>query len=247
MGLSINDLGVQSWCYRNWKDLPGFLTQLKNSGVTATEICGVQIDFSKPEGFAAAIKTCKDAGVRILSIGVQGVGSDPAKEENYFKFCQQAGAKFMSISFAPTAMWDGLRATEKLADKYDVKLGIHNHGGYDWLGNTTILDYVFKNTSPRIGLCLDTAWALDAKQNPIEMAEKFKDRLYGVHIKDFIFDRARNSEDVVVGTGNLDLPKLAATLKKNNFNGYTVLEYEGDVNNPVPAISKCVAEWKKVL
>ena len=82
----------------------------------------------------------------------------------------------MSISFAPEAMFDGLKNVEKLADQYDLKLGIHNHGGYDWLGNITILKYIFDHTSPRIGLHLDTAWAIDAMQDPIHMAEKFAAR-----------------------------------------------------------------------
>jgi sugar phosphate isomerase/epimerase len=128
-----------------------------------------------------------------------------------------------------------------------MKLGIHNHGGYDWLGNSTILKYIFSRTGKRIGLHLDTAWAIDAKQNPVEMAEKFADRLHGVHVKDFVYDRARNPEDVIIGTGNLDLPKLVQTLKQSNFSGPLVIEYEGDVENPVPALKKCVAELKKLL
>ncbi|NCO33377.1 MAG: hypothetical protein GW893_05835, partial [Armatimonadetes bacterium] len=73
------------------------------------------------------------------------------------------------------------------------------------------------------------------------MANRFGDRLYGVHIKDFIFDRARKPEDVVVGTGNLNLEALFEAMNKVDFSGYAVLEYEGDVENPVPAVSKCVA------
>ncbi len=137
------------------------------------------------------------------------------------------------------------RTAEKLADKYDVRLAIHNHGGRHWLGNVTTIDYVLKNTSERVGLCLDTAWALDAREDPIAMAEKFLPRLYGVHVKDFVFDRARNPEDVVIGTGNLNLPKLMSILKSAPKLGSTILEYEGSVENPVPALSQCVEEFKK--
>jgi hypothetical protein len=31
------------------------------------------------------------------------------------------------------------------------------------------------------------------------------------------------------------------TLKKNGFKGEMILEYEGDVDNPLPALAKCVA------
>jgi sugar phosphate isomerase/epimerase len=103
-----------------------------------------------------------------------------------------------------------------------------------------MLSRVFSDTNSRIGLCIDTAWALDAKQNPIDMAGKFSDRLYGAHIKDFIFDRARQSEDVVVGTGNLDLPAFVKLANASSTMKSCVLEYEGDVENPVPALQKCV-------
>ena len=190
----------------------------------------------------------RKAGVQIVAIGVERLTGDIAKDRPRFEFCKQAGVKNMSITFGPETLFEGsLKNIEKLADEYDLKLGIHNHGGYDWLGNSVILDYVFKKTSPRIGLHLDTAWAIDAKQNPVEMASKFGDRLYGVHVKDFIYDRGAFPKDVIIGQGNLDLPKFMATLKQVNFTGPLVIEYEGDIENPVPALKECVAALKKLM
>lgn len=236
----IQNIGIQSWCFRHFTDLPTYLRKLKETGVSATEMCGIHADLGKPEGFPAVLKHFKDAGVTIHSIGVEHMSGDVKQMRPRFEFLKASGAKVMSVSFAPDGMWEAFRAAEKLADEYDVKLAIHNHGGYDWLGNATILDYVFRHTGPRIGLCLDTAWALDAMQNPVEMAERFKDRLYGIHIKDFVFDRARHSKDVIVGTGNLDLAKLLATLEKNKFNGSCILEYEADETDPVPSLRECL-------
>ncbi|HEX2950799.1 MAG TPA: TIM barrel protein, partial [Armatimonadota bacterium] len=80
----------------------------------------------------------------------------------------------------------------------------------------------------------------DSGENPVAAAEKYADRLYGVHVKDFIFGRNGAPEDVIVGTGNLDLPQLFATLTSNGFSGYLTLEYEGDEKNPVPSVRECV-------
>jgi len=247
MNMSIpQPIAIQSWCYRNFKTLPALVEQLKATGVSATELCGVHADFAAAEGYAAIIDTFKKAQVQIVAIGVEYLSGDPAKDEPRFKFCQAAGIKHMSISFQPEAMFDGVKQIEKLAEKYDLKLGIHNHGGYDWLGNATILKYIFSKTSPRIGLYMDSAWAIDAKQNPIEWVEKFADRLHGVHVKDFIYDRARQPTDVIIGTGNLDLPKLMNTLGQIKFSGPLVIEYEGDEKNPVPALKKCVAAMRAI-
>ena len=235
-------IAVQSWCYRASKTLDTFLPQLKASGATATEMCGVQADFSKPEAAATVAGQCRAAGVSIVAIGVEYL-SGTAADRPRFEWCRAAGVKHMSVSVKPEALDDnaaGLKLVEKLADEFDLQLGIHNHGGYDWLGNPPMLKYVLGKVGPRIGLHLDTAWAIDAKQNPVEMAEQFIDRLVGVHVKDFTYSPDRQPSDVIIGTGSLDLPKFTALLKSADFTGPLVIEYEGDENNPVPALTECV-------
>jgi len=240
-------IAIQSWCFRHFKPLAEFFPQLKATGVTATEACSVHANFGDPSTAAATMARFNEAGVKIVAIGVEYLSGDYAKDKPRFEWCKIAGVKHMSIAFQPQAMFDGLKNIEKLADEFDLQLGIHNHGGYDWLGNPTILKYIFERTSMRIGLHLDTAWAIDAGQNPVEMAEKFIDRLVGVHVKDFVYDRERHPSDVIIGTGILDLPKLMNTLKQMNFAGPLVIEYEGDEKNPVPALSECVNKLKELM
>ena len=177
--------------------------------------------------------------MEIVSIGVQGLSGDEAKEEKYFKFAKAAGAKYMSIDFNINKMPQCFKTAEKFADQYDIQLGIHNHGGRHWLGSAAALDYVYSQTSKRVGLCMDTAWALHSHENPIQWVEKYADRLVGVHLKDFVFDKDGHHKDVVVGTGALDLPALMDALRKIDFSGFAVLEYEADVENPEPAMTKC--------
>ncbi len=241
------ELGVQSYCYRGFKDNRTFIAKVKETGLSAVEICGVHVDFNDQAKFAEIVKLYQDSGIAIRSIGVQGFNNDAVKERKYFEFCKLAGARHMSVNFTPECMMDGFHAAEKLADEYDLLLGIHLHGGAHWLGNSAILRYITKRTSRRIGLCLDTAWALDARENPVKMVEEFADRVHLLHLKDFVFDRARKPEDVVVGTGNLDLKALYAALKKVDFKGVPLLEYEGDVANPVPALRECVAAVRKQM
>ena len=236
-------IAIQSWCYRAFKPLSAFLPQLKAAGATATELCGIHADFAKPDTGAATAAECKAAGVSVVAIGVEYLSGDPVKDRPRFEWCKAAGVKHMSISFKPEALDDnfaGLRAIDTLAEQFDLQLGIHNHGGYDWLGNPPILKYLFGKVSKRIGLHLDTAWAIDAKQNPVEMAEQFIDRLVGVHVKDFTYDPKRQPTDVIIGTGSLDLPRLTKVLADANFAGPLVIEYEGDEANPVPALTECV-------
>ena len=242
-----SNLGVQSWCFRNFKSNDALIEQLKKLGITCVELCGVHVDFKNPATFDEVIAKYKAAGIAIQSIGVNTVTEDESASEGGFIFAKKAGCGVVAVSFPMKNHLPAFRVAEKLAAKYGVKTAIHNHGGHDWLGSTTALDYVFELTNEHVGLCLDTAWALDAGEDPITLAKKFHGRLYGVHVKDFIFDRKGKPEDVVVGTGNLDLPQLMKLLCEINFDGSLTLEYEGDVENPVPALAKCVAAIKKVL
>ena len=240
------DLAVQSYCFRNFKKNEEVAEKVRAVGLSNLELCAVHADFTDEKSFEKVIGIYAKAGVKIVSIGVQGMNNKPEVEEKFFKFAKMAGARLMSVSFPFAFSLDAFRSAEKLADKYDVNMGIHNHGGRHWLGSAGVLKTVFDNTSSRIGLTLDTAWALDAGEDPVKMAELFSGRLYGLHLKDFVFDRARKPEDVVVGSGNVDLPKLFDVLKRINFNGATILEYEGDIENPAPAIKKCVEVVKQV-
>lgn len=234
------ELGIQSYCFRGFKKNEEVINLLTRCGVNVIELCAAHVDFNDESKCEDVIGLYRRAGVRISCIGVEGFSNQAGRERKRFEFARRAGAKVISANFDPDTTPKSFRTAEKLADRFDINLAIHNHGGYHWLGNRQMLRHVLKNTSPRIGLCLDTAWALDAAEDPVAMVEEFGGRLYGVHIKDFIFHRNRGRSDVVVGTGNLALKKFMAALKKVKFHGSLIIEYEGDVNNPVPALRKCV-------
>jgi sugar phosphate isomerase/epimerase len=212
---------------------------MKECGFASVELCGVHFALADEATWDGVIDRYAAAGLKIVSIGVQGIKADRAVMERNFRFAQRCGAKFMSVDIHDELeAWAPL--AEKFAEQYDIRMGLHNHGrGHPW-GSARVIEKLFARTGPRLGLCLDTAWAMDAGDDPIAMVERFGARLYGLHVKDFVFDRAGRPEDVVPGTGNLDLRRLRAAVKKVNFQGYAVLEYEGDVDDPVPAVKKCV-------
>jgi sugar phosphate isomerase/epimerase len=242
-------IAIQSWCFRRFKPLPLFIEQLKSAGVAATELCGVHASFADPASAAGIVQQLNQANVQVLAIGVEQMTGDDSADRPRFQWCKNAGVRQMSITFKPELMDDNfkrLRAVERLAEEFDLTLGIHNHGGYDWLGNASMLRYVFDHTSPRVGLHLDTAWAIDATQDPIKLVEQFADRLVGVHVKDFIYDRNRHESDVVVGTGILDLPGFVAALDAAHYAGPLVIEYEADEDNPAPALRQCVEALRKL-
>lgn len=223
------------------------LPMLKEAGVSTIELCGAHAVFKDATTHQAAIDACKKHGVSILSIGVEGLSRDAGELKVVFDFLKAGGVKHMSVDFQPENLDAYLKQAEKFAEEYGVTLGIHNHGGTHWLGNVQTLRWFFKKCSKRIGLSLDTGWALDAGENVAKILEEFKDRMYLIHLKDFTFDKYKRKEDVVTGTGILDLKLLRKTLDSTGFRGPYIIEFEGEPENPVPSLKNCVKNIKEAL
>jgi inosose dehydratase len=238
-------LGVQSWCLRHFKTTAEVIEQVRATGLSCVELCGIHADFYDEKTRESTVSAYEQAGIAINAIGVEGACTDEKRMRELFHFAGRAGCKTILVDFPIGELLPALMVTGKLANEFGINVGIHNHGGRHWLGCRQALDYVFSLTGKRIGLALDTAWALDSHEDPVAMAQAYADRLHGVHIKDFVFDRAGKPQDVVVGKGALDLPGLVAQLQKNSFAGSLTLEFEGDEENPVPALKKCVKEIGK--
>lgn len=234
------ELGVQSYCLRGITDNEKVATAVKACGLRRIEVCAVHTKFDDPDAVGRLAEQYRGAGVPIVSIGVNRIGTDRQAAERLFACAKAAGLTRMSVDFPLDGIDESILLADELSERHGILLGIHNHGGRHWLGSVTALRWVFGRTSERVGLSLDTAWALDSHEDPIKMVSEFGGRLHIVHIKDFVFGRDRTPEDVVVGTGNLSLGALDRALAEAGFTGEAILEYEGDVNNPVPALKECV-------
>ena len=167
------------------------------------------------------------------------MSGDEAVDRRPFEFARRANTRVLAVNFAPDTFFKAAALAQQLAEEYDVRCGIHNHGGAHWLGNREMLTHIFAQSGPRLGLLLDTAWALEAGENPVKMVQKFGERLFGIHLKDFVFDAKGQPQDVIVGEGGLDLPAFVRAVQEIGFNGSCTLEYEAEPDNPLPALARC--------
>lgn len=242
------NFGVQSWCFRNFKDNARLAELIKQIGVSSVELCGVHADFEKPDAFKDVVRIHSDAGVQIVSIGVQTfVGAD--NERYWFECAKIAGAKHISAHFKIDSFTTAVPKTARLAEEFDLRIGIHLHGGYMFGGSMDVIEHLLKLGGPRIGINIDTAWCMQIGPNagdPVKWVNKFAGRVFGVHYKDFVFERNGQWKDVVVGTGTLNLPAFVKALNDTGFDGMAVIEYEADAENPVPALTECVKAVRKV-
>lgn len=228
------DLAIQTYCLRGFTD----------SGVVAQKVADlglahVELHAGDPDVFL-------EAGIGIVSTGVTTLAGDAGTMRASLELPRRLGLGLVSVDFRPAFSPEALRTAEQVAGELGLRLALHNHGGGHWLGSQAMLELLLASTGPEIGVMLDTAWAIDARADPVELARLAGERLYGVHVKDFVYREEREPIDVVVGTGNLDLPGLAAALDDIGFDGPLILEYEGEVDNPMPALHRCVEAMRSV-
>ncbi|MFW6212095.1 MAG: sugar phosphate isomerase/epimerase family protein [Spirochaetota bacterium] len=236
------ELGVQSYCLRGIRSPSAVAEAVHECGLRRIELCAVHADFSAPEEFVEVAESYEKAGVKVVSIGVNRIGTSEEEARSLFECARAVGLSRMSVDFPLEGVDEACRIADSLSEEYGILLGIHNHGGKHWLGSSTALRWVFGKTSERIGLSLDTAWAIDSREDPVGMVKEFGARLHLVHLKDFLYEPDRTPRDVIVGSGNLRLRDFDIALADTGFSGEAILEYEGDVQDPVPALARCVTE-----
>lgn len=243
------DFGVQSYCFRNFTDNTTVAAKVRAIGLDKIELCGVHADFSDPAKFSDVARIYRDAGVSIISLGVQTfAGKD--EEKAWFECASVVGARHISAHLRMDSYLTAIPRIREWSREYGVRAGLHCHGGYMFGGSPDELEYLTKLGGPEIGVCIDTAWAMQIGPhagNALRWAEQFRGRIYGVHFKDFTFAANGQWKDVIVGEGNLDLRAFVAGLVSGGFDGMAVIEYEADADNPDAALKACVESMRKAL
>lgn len=239
------NLGIQSYCFRKFLPIAELVDALEQAGLSYVEIWPRHLHWTLDSAEKeSALSVLRDKGITVNAYGAVEFTNDEAQARPIFAFAQETGIGALTVTKVEP---DALSLVDELAEEYGVKVGIHNHGRHHHYGRFDQIQEVFAKTSPRFSLCLDTAWFLDADCDPIEAIDAFQDRICGVHLKDFVFDDQGGHEDVIIGTGGLDLPRFMQRLKDIGFDGYLSIEYEGDPDNPLPQVQECVRVVQSVI
>lgn len=184
----------------------------------------------------------KAGGINVYTVGVIYMKTQEAVDQA-FEYAKMAGVKL--IIGAPN--YDLLPYVEKKIKAYDFRLAIHNHGPDNPLypNATDIWDHI-KDLDPRIGICIDIGHTTRDGQDPSVDIEKYKTRIYDIHIKD-VTKAAKDGTTVEMGRGIINIPKVIATLRKIKYTGSCSLEFEKDMKDSLPGIAESIGYWKGVL
>jgi sugar phosphate isomerase/epimerase len=199
---------------------------------------------SSPEEIARGRKEFADAGLIVLSGGViQFYKDDEADIRQKFEYAKLAG--FPMITCMPTAAT--LPKLEKMVKEYDIRIALHNHGKSDKNFPTPASALkAIDGMDPRCGLCIDVGHTAEAGADVVESIHMAGSRLLDMHIKDES-DLANADAQVPVGEGKMPIVAIFRELKKMNYRGGVMLEYEIDENDPMPGMVKSFAYMRGVM
>ncbi|MEO8130346.1 MAG: sugar phosphate isomerase/epimerase family protein [Bryobacteraceae bacterium] len=237
-------LGVASYSFRKFSRADAI------KGILALNVSYVNVkDFhlamkSTPDEIAAAKKDFEDAGIKILGVGnVSFAKNDESEMKRNFEYAKQLGAPL--IVMAPTM--ETLPFIEKMVKEYNIKAAIHNHGPEDkhFPSPESVLSAV-KNMDPRMGLCMDIGHSVRAGSDIIAAAKEAGPRLHDMHVKD-LKNLSDKDSQVPVGDGVIPIVALFKQLKKMNYKGGVMLEYEVQADAPLPGMQKSFAYMRGVL
>jgi sugar phosphate isomerase/epimerase len=187
----------------------------------------------------------KSTGVKLVAYGVVPFGTNHDANRAMFEIAKEYGMSVLTCDPEnDPKCWESLG---ELCEEYNVAAAIHPHGpGSRWVKIDQIWEAV-KDQHKLIGLCDETGWFIAADEDPVRALEVFKDRCYGMHLKDFKKTADGKLEDVPAGQGVLDVDALIKKLLeiKPDARFAMSIEYEG--GEPVEQVKKSLMRVKEAV
>ncbi|GEO06726.1 xylose isomerase [Adhaeribacter aerolatus] len=230
--------GMEAYTYRHSfkKDVAATLDTIKALGITELE-SGASPNGMAPEQFRKLLDV---RGLKCPSIGVgyEEIVKDPAEVARKAKIL---GAQYVMVAWIPHkndfTLADAQKAAAdfnrvgKVLKENDVTFCYHNHG-YEFqpYKNGTLFDYLAENTDPKyVSFEMDMLWAYHGGQDPVKLLNKYGNRWKLMHLKDLrkgvkgdLTGNTPTENDVVLGTGQLDVPAILKAAKKVGIKHYFI-------------------------
>jgi sugar phosphate isomerase/epimerase len=183
----------------------------------------------------------KKRNIRIVSSGVWV--AEREEWESVFSFAKKMKMEFISAEPARED-WD---VVEAMAKKYRIKVATHNHPNENSYWKPEILLKNIGQRAPLLGACADVGHYKRMNIEPVSALKQLEGRIVSLHFKDIApKGEAGTLEDVVWGTGVLNVKDMMQELKRQHFKGYFTIEYEADWENNLPQIKQSIDYFNQV-
>jgi sugar phosphate isomerase/epimerase len=253
--------GMVSYTFRTSlsKDAAATLDTLKALGIKDMEFSSL---FGKK---AAELRALLDErGIKCSSFGVsyeQALNKTQEVGEN----AKTLGAKFVRVAWVPhkgaftlakadSTVADFNAIGKKLKDEFGLTFCYHNHGyEFEKHEDGTLMDYIIKKTDPNyVSFELDILWAFFPGGDPAGLLTKYPTRFKLMHMKDLRKGVEGNlsggtpvTNDVALGTGQLDIPAILKAAKKSAIEHYYIEDESPSYATQVPQTMAYLKSLKK--
>lgn len=254
-------LGVEAYTYRNSfpKDVVATLDTIKMLGFTEME-GGVPKGLTAE----AYRKLLDERGIKMTSTGAgyEQLVKDPEATIRQAKalgasyvmvaWIPHQGSNF-TLENAKKAV-DDFNRVGKILKENGLTLCYHDHG-YEFRPlseipevaatakpDETLFDYLVQHTDPKyVSLEMDILWTVHGGGDPVKLLNKYGSRWKLMHLKDLKKGVTGNftgntppENDVVLGTGQLDMPAILKAAKRVGIKHYYIEDESNYVNQQVP-------------
>lgn len=231
-------LGVQTYTYRFSfpHGVEATLDSIKALGIT-------ELEANAPKGMTEA-EFKKLADARGLSIPSTGAGYEQIVKDpmSVVQKAKTLGAKYVMVAWIPheknnfnietvKKAVEDFNRVGKILKENGLTFAYHNHG-YEFqpYGNGTLYDYLVQNTNPEyVSLELDVLWAVHPGADPVALLNKYGSRYKLMHLKDLkkgvkgdFSGGTPITNDVALGTGQIDIPGILKAAKKAGVKHYFI-------------------------
>lgn len=160
-----------------------------------------------------------------------------------FEYCKKVSVDLM---IGIPEVKDLAYVAEK-AKSYNIRFGIHNHGPEDKIyPNATVIWDLIKDLDKNLGLCFDMGHNMRDGQDPIKDLIRYKERIFDIHLKNVTAADAKGTT-CELGRGVIDIPAFVSALGKIKYSGFSSLEFEKDMQDPLAGLAESVGYFRGVV
>lgn len=201
-------------------------------------VFGYQLDDEQQKRLKAEAES---RNIKIISTGVWTAQKD--EWEPIFSFAKGMGIEFISAEPARED-WD---LVEELAKRNNIKVAVHNHPSENSYWKPEVLLGGIAGRSKLLGACVDVGHYKRMGLDPVVSMHQLEGKIIALHFKDIApKGEEQTLEDVIWGTGILNVKEMMEELKRQNFKGYFTIEYEADWENNLPQIKQSIDYFNQV-
>ena len=237
------DYGLQLYSVRDItkEDFEGALRAVAEMGYKMVETAGF---FDHPADEVKAMLDCY--GLQICSTHT-GYSLLFDKFDETLAYHKAVGCKNIILPSAPfgtreaiTYTVDSINRFQPIIEAEGMTLHYHNHSkeflpNYD--GQIAEEEFIARTN---VGVELDTFWVYNAGLDPVEVMEKYRDRISFIHLKDGIVARDNGGKALGKSVGSGNAPVLAVRKKAIEMGATIVIESEGLDPTGKDEVKRCI-------